>query len=134
MSCSSGSVVLEGFSIVCFASDWGADPTSKTHIMRILARKNRVLWVNSLGMRRPTASGRNVRRIGAKLRQSLGGCREAEPNLFVANPLGLPLPGVGLVDEPNAQLVAPRLRRLRRRHVLELPLLAGFQPHAGRCA
>ena len=132
MSSSNGSAILEGFSIVCFANDWGADPTSKTHIMRILARKNRVLWVNSLGMRRPTASGRDVRRIGAKLRQSLGGCREVEPNLFVANPLALPLPGVGLVDELNAQLGAAWLRRLCRRHGLERPLLWCFPPHVGR--
>src|SRR2546425_2322579 len=87
--------VLEGASIVCFANDWGADPTSKTHIMRILARKNRVLWVNSLGMRRPTPSGRDVRRIGAKLRQSLGGGREGEPDLFAANSLPLAPPRLG---------------------------------------
>ena len=51
---------LNGESIICFAHDWGGDPTSKTHIMRILSDKNRILWVNSIGMRRPAASGRDV--------------------------------------------------------------------------
>jgi glycosyltransferase involved in cell wall biosynthesis len=127
-----GQPLLEDLSIVCFANDWGADPTSKTHIMRILARKNRVLWVNSLGMRRPTASRRDLRRIAAKFRQGLTGCREVEPNLFVANPLVLPLPGVGLVDELNAQVLAAWLRRLCRRHGFERPLLWCFPPHVGR--
>ncbi len=49
--------MIEGRSIICFAHDWKGDPTSKTHIMRILSEKNRILWVNSIGMRRPTASG-----------------------------------------------------------------------------
>ena len=124
--------MLEGQSIVCFANDWGGDPTSKTHIMRILARNNRVLWVNSVGMRRPTASRRDLRRIVGKLRRSLGGCVEVEPNLFVANPLVLPLPGVALVDRLNAGILAAWLRHLCRRHGLERPILWTYPPHVSR--
>ena len=39
--------------IVCFANDWNADPTSKHHLMRRFAERNRVLWVEASGMRRP---------------------------------------------------------------------------------
>ena len=45
--------VLEGKAIVCFSQDWEGDPTSKKHIMRLLAEKNTVLWVNSIGHRTP---------------------------------------------------------------------------------
>lgn len=124
--------MLEGASILCFANDWGGDPTSKTHIMRILARRNRVLWVNSVGMRRPMVTGRDLRRIVAKVRRSFGGCREVEPNLFVANPLALPLPGVALVDRLNASMLAAWLRSLCRRHGLERPILWTFPPHVNR--
>jgi glycosyltransferase involved in cell wall biosynthesis len=123
---------LEGASIICFAHDWGGDPTSKTHIMRILARKNRVLWVNSIAMRRPAASGRDLRRILDKLGKSLRGCREVEPNLFVANPLVVPLPGWAVADRVNAGLLAATLRRLCRRHRLENPILWSFLPNVGR--
>src|SRR5206468_12779043 len=98
--------MLEGQSIVCFAHDWHGDPTSKTHIMRILARRNRILWVNSIGMRRPSASRSDVMRLASKLRRSLGGCREVEPNLFVASPLAVPLPGLPLADRLNARLLS----------------------------
>jgi len=124
--------VLEGASIVCFANDWGGDPTSKTHIMRILARRNRVLWVNSVGMRRPTASRRDLRRIGAKLRRTLEGCVEVEPNLFVANPLVLPLPGWPAVNRLNARILSVWLRHLCRRHGLERPILWTYPPHMSR--
>jgi len=123
---------LEGASIICFAHDWGGDPTSKTHIMRILARKNRVLWVNSIGMRRPAASGRDLRRILDKLAKGLRRCREVEPNLFVANPLVVPLPGWGLADRINAGILAATLRRLCRQHALRDPILWSFLPNVGR--
>jgi len=123
---------LEGASIICFAHDWGGDPTSKTHIMKILARKNRILWVNSIGMRRPAASGRDLRRILDKLAKGFRGCREVEPNLFVANPLVIPLPGWGVADRINAGILAASLRRLCRRHALRDPILWSFLPNVGR--
>jgi glycosyltransferase involved in cell wall biosynthesis len=120
--------MLENHSIICFAHDWHGDPTSKTHIMRLLARHNRVLWVNSIGMRRPGASGRDMSRLVAKLRRGLGGCREVEPNLFVANPLVIPMPGVAAVDRFNAGLLSAWLKRLCRRHGLSRPLVWSFLP------
>ena len=45
--------MLEGKDIICFSNDWDGDPLSKTHLMRLLARDNRVLWVNSIGYRTP---------------------------------------------------------------------------------
>ncbi len=124
--------MLEGASIICFSQDWEGDPTSKKHIMRILSTKNRVLWVNSVGMRRPTASGRDFRRLVAKLRRTLMGCVEVEPNLFVANPLVLPLPGVELAERLNAAVLAGWLRRLCRRLGMARPILWTFYPYANR--
>lgn len=125
-------LTLKDASIVCFAHDWGGDPTSKTHIMRLLARKNRVLWVNSIAMRRPAASGRDLRRMVDKVAKGLRGCREVEPNLFITNPLVIPLPGWGLADRINAGILAATLRRLCRRHGFTHPILWTFMPNVGR--
>lgn len=124
--------MLEGASILCFAHDWGGDPTSKTHIMRILARRNRVVWINSIGMRRPTASRADLGRLASKLRRGLGGCREVEQNLFVVNPLVVPLPGIAAADGLNAVILAGTLRRLSRRLALKRPILWSFLPTVGR--
>src|SRR5437764_14788230 len=44
---------MVGQNIVCFAKDWDEDPTSNNHIMRLLGRDNRVLWLNSIATRKP---------------------------------------------------------------------------------
>jgi glycosyltransferase involved in cell wall biosynthesis len=124
--------MLEGASILCFGNDWGSDPTSKTHIMRILAEKNRVLWVNSIGMRQPTVSSRDLRRMAMKVRRSFRGCEEVMPNLFVANPLVVPLPGVAFVNWLNAEILAHWLRRVYRRCGLHRPILWTFKPYVNR--
>ena len=124
--------MLEGHSIICFAHDWDGDPTSKTHLMRILARRNRILWVNSIGMRRPTTSQADLRRIVGKLRRTFQGCIEVEPNLLVANPLVLPLPGVAAADTLNTYVLSVWLRRLCRHHGLDRPVLWTFLPNVHR--
>ena len=123
--------MLEGRSIVCFAHDWGGDPTSKTHIMRILARRNRVLWVESIGLRRPGATARDLRRILRKLRRGLVPVREAEPNLFVASPLVVPLPGSPFAERLNAWLLRRLILRWCRRRGGERPILWSFLPNVG---
>src|SRR2546428_8933166 len=115
--------MIEGMSIICISQDWQGDPTSKAHIMRLLAKKNRVLWVNSIGMRHPTACRTDLQRMITKLRRSLAGCHEVEPNLFVTDPLVILLLGVALPDWLNAALLTTALSRCCRRHGLERPLL-----------
>ena len=120
--------MIRNESIICFAHDWNGDPTSKTHIMRILSEKNRILWVDSIGMRRPTVSGRDARRLARKLRQITRGLVTVNPNLHVASPLVLPLPGVPGVDRLNATLLSASLRYFARRTGLTRPIVWTFLP------
>src|SRR5437762_1377866 len=108
---------IEGRNIVCFSHDWNGDPLSKTHFMRLLARKNRVLWVNSIGYRAPTASAADVRRAVRKLAAAMNPLREVEPNLFVLNPLAVPAYGLAAVRSLNTTLPRPSSpgRSARRR-------------------
>ena len=121
---------LQGVPIVCFAHDFEGDPTSKTHIMRMLARDgSRVLWVNSIGLRRPGMSKGDARRILDKVRRSLRGCREVETNLFVTSPLAVPLHGMPMADRFNAALLGSMLRRLCRKLGLDRPIVWTFMPN-----
>ncbi|MBI2524696.1 MAG: glycosyltransferase [Candidatus Rokubacteria bacterium] len=124
--------MLEGRSIICFAHDWSGDPTSKTHIMRILAERNRILWVNSIGMRRPAPSGRDLRRLGTKLRRGLEGCMRVGEHLHAWSPLVLPLPGVAGIDRLNTLILTMSLRSLARRLGLVEPILWTFLPNVNR--
>jgi glycosyltransferase involved in cell wall biosynthesis len=121
--------MIRNESIICFAHDWKGDPTSKTHIMRILSEKNRVLWVNSIGMRRPTVSGRDTRRLLAKVRQLAQGLVRVNANLHVVSPLAVPLPGVPGVDRLNTMLLSASIRHFARRAGLTRPILWTFLPN-----
>jgi glycosyltransferase involved in cell wall biosynthesis len=123
---------MRGRDIVCFANDWSGDPLSKKHVMRRLARENRVLWVNSLGNRAPRATGRDLGRIATKLigfaRELAVGPREVERNLHVLTPLALPSYGSATARRLNQALVSAIVRAAMRRLGFRDPLLYTFVP------
>jgi len=121
---------LRGRDIVCFSQDWSGDPLSKTHLMRILARDNRVLWVNSIGLRTPTASKADVSRALKKLKAFAAPIREVEPNLFVFNPLAVPAYGLGVVRRVNQELLRWQVRRAMRKLGMRRPVNWVFNPAA----
>src|SRR5712671_6992072 len=93
--------VFRGRDMLCFSHDWTGDPLSKTHLMRLLARDNRILWVNSIGYRAPSASGRDLKRAIEKLKAAAQPVREVERNIFVLNPLAIPAYGVPAMQTVN---------------------------------
>jgi glycosyltransferase involved in cell wall biosynthesis len=120
--------MIEGRDIICFANDWDSDPLSKKHVMTRLARHNRVLWVNSLGVRNPTVSARDARRVWEKLRGFLRGCRQVEDNLWVFTPVVIPFHGSAFARSINRRLLAFMLRRVCRRLGFERPITWSFVP------
>ncbi len=53
---------------IVFGDDWGAHPSTTQHLVRHLHKDDRVLWVDSIGMRAPRFRRADVLRIGKKLR------------------------------------------------------------------
>jgi glycosyltransferase involved in cell wall biosynthesis len=107
--------VLEGRDILCFSHDWTGDPLSRTHLMRLLARANRVLWVNSIGYRSPTLSKADLGRALKKVAAAASPVREVEPNIFVFNPLAIPAYGRPRIRAMNQWLLRLQVKRAMRR-------------------
>lgn len=105
---------LRGRDLLCFSHDWNGDPLSKTHLMRLMARDNRVLWVNSIGYRTPTASTADVSRAFKKLAAAASPMQEVEPNLFVLNPLAIPAYGNRRVRAFNRGFLRWQVKRAMR--------------------
>jgi len=124
---------LVGRDIVCFSNDWDGDPLSKTHLMRILARDNRVLWVNSLGNRAPRATSADAARLWHKLSQAASGVRQVEPGLHVLGPLALPYFGQA-AQRVNALAVRLQVRRAMGHLGFVRPLSWSFLPSAAPVA
>jgi glycosyltransferase involved in cell wall biosynthesis len=121
---------LVGRSIVCYAHDWDGDPLSKTHIMRILARNNRVLWVNSLGHRTPSATAADMGRVAKKLKDAARGVVEVEPNIHVLAPLYIPAFGSEAIRAFNRLFLRAQVRGALRRLGMRRPISWSFLPSA----
>jgi glycosyltransferase involved in cell wall biosynthesis len=118
----------ERIDAVCFGHDWSGDPLSKTHLMRRFARTGRVLWVDSIGYRRPTATGRDAKRALGKLAGALRLPREVEPNLFVTAPLAIPAHDLAWLAPANRALLAAQLRAAMALAGVRSPLVFVFNP------
>jgi glycosyltransferase involved in cell wall biosynthesis len=125
-----GHDVLSGRDIVCFSHDWDGDPLSRTHLVRLLARDNRILWVNSIGYRTPTASRADLRRAFAKLRAAMQPIHEVERNIFVLNPLAIPAYGDDRIREINRHVLGYQVRRAMRRLGFRRPINLTCNPAA----
>ena len=126
--------ILRGRDILCFANDWTGDPLSKTHLMRVLAKDNRILWVNAIANRMPTASTKDVSRIFKKLKAFSEPVREAEQNIFVLNPLAFPSYGNASILEINQRFLAGQVKRAMRRLGFQNVINMVFNPAAGMIA
>lgn len=53
--------------LIVFAEDWGGLPSSTQHLVCHLAKQRKVVWVNSIGLRRPGFGWRDIKRALNKL-------------------------------------------------------------------
>lgn len=122
---------LDGRDIVCVGfADWDSELwTNQQHLMSRLARHNRVLFVESLGLRRPTLAGRDVRRMARRAARGLAGPR-ATDGLHVLSPLVLPFHAHASARAVNARLLPALVRRAARRLGMRRPVLWSYVPQA----
>src|SRR5215470_13725451 len=121
---------LCGRDMLCFSHDWSGDPLSKTHLMRLMARENRVLWVNSIGYRTPTASKSDLSRAFWKLAAAASPLREVERNIFTLNPLAIPAYGNPGVRAFNRGFLRWQVKRAMRRLRFKRAINWVFNPAA----
>jgi glycosyltransferase involved in cell wall biosynthesis len=122
---------LASRAIVCVGSaDWVTElPINQHQLMGRLARANEVLFVESLGLRRPQLAGRDLSRLWRRLRRGLRGARRAD-GLHVLSPLVLPLHSKASVRALNRRLLRLQVRRAAGRLGMERPILWAYVPQA----
>ncbi|HLI32013.1 MAG TPA: glycosyltransferase [Solirubrobacteraceae bacterium] len=120
---------LRGLSIVCVGfADWDTELwTNQHHLMSRLARHNDVLFIESLGLRRPTLAGRDLRRILRRLTRALRLHRAAD-RLTVLSPLVLPIHRDGPVRKLNRALLRLQVGHAMRKLKMVHPILWGYVP------
>ncbi|HEX8638242.1 MAG TPA: glycosyltransferase [Pyrinomonadaceae bacterium] len=126
--------ILRGRDILCFSHDWTGDPLSKTHLMRVLSKENRILWINAIANRMPTASSKDVSRIFKKLKSFAEPVREVEPNIHVLNPLAIPAYSNEAVRKFNQKFLLSQVKKAMRRLGMQNVINMVFNPAAGLLA
>lgn len=88
--------MIKGRDLIVFSDDWGRHPFSCQHIMQNFIPHNRVLWVNTIGMRNPRLCAYDIKRGFEKIVQWTRPQAESlaqddlPENLTVINPFMVP--------------------------------------------
>lgn len=122
---------LRGRDIVCVGfAEWDTELwTNQQQLMSRLALDNRVLFIESLGLRQPQLARRDLVRIAQRLRSGLRGPRGSD-GLYVLSPLVVPMHRLRAVRAFNAQVLPALVSRAVRSLGFRDPILWGYVPQA----
>jgi glycosyltransferase involved in cell wall biosynthesis len=122
---------LEGADILCVGfSDWSTDLlTNQQHLLARAARHNRILFVESLGLRRPQLASRDLSRIARRLARASSPLR-VQDGVNVLSPLVLPLHSNELVRRVNGALLRRYVAYALKKVGMRDPILWSFVPQA----
>ncbi len=118
--------------LVVFGEDWGAHPSSTQHLIKRLNAQRRVIWVNSIGLRRPRISLHDAKRMWRKLRGMMaqGGAVSPQENISVISPRAIPMPASRLEHQINRRLIANSVGARMRQLSISRPILWTSLPSA----
>lgn len=124
--------MIKNENIICISSaDWD-NPywTNQQHVMSRFARQNKVLYIESMGLRRPVWQSKDVKRIGRRLKRFLQGPIRINENLYTYSPLLLPFYRFSFIRLLNHKIMIITLRRLIKKLFLKNPILWSYIPNA----
>jgi len=108
--------------------------TSSHHVARWLAKRYRVIYVESPGLRAPKGTARDVRKLLSKLGLALRGPRPVPEGLSVQTLIQIPFHRSALVRRANRHLLLATLRLLMRLQGVERPVTWFVVPHLASVA
>ena len=115
-------------SLVVFGEDWGRHPSSTQHLVGRLTGERKVVWVNSIGLRRPRLTAADLSRLAVKGAAMLR--RKEKPGVpgnkgrpIIVDPKVLPFPGNRLASAANRRLLGRSLGKVMNREGIEKPIL-----------
>ena len=121
--------------ILYFGNDWSAENrTSSHHIATWLAGRHQVYYLECPGMRAPTGSKRDLRKIWTKVWRFLRGPRAVNENLKVWTLMQIPLHRFRVVQACNRGLLRLAVRWLMWREGIQQPISWFMIPHVSSLA
>lgn len=121
--------MIKNRNIVVFAEDWGRFPSTTQHIGKELLKYNRIIWVGSLGHRKPKFSIYDLFRVLEKL-LNLFKKKEVNTNknLIVIHPFIIPLHDFNFVRKINNYLIKKKICKALQKNSFSNPILITSTP------
>lgn len=126
--------MISGHDFLVFSDDWGRHPFSCQHIMSRFLPGNRILWVNTIGMRNPRLCVYDVKRSFEKICSWVARGEETPPsleeNLTVVSPFMTPYQNIGFIRAANRRSVIRSVRAAMNAMGMHAPILMATLPNA----
>lgn len=121
--------------MIVFGEDWGAHPSSTQHIMKHLVDEHEIVWVNSIGLRRPKFNAHDFKRAQNKLMNMMRGQRVcddhiAQNELEILQPRAISWPGNPFAGLFNRLSVGLQIDDAIARKGFDTPILWTSLPSA----
>lgn len=125
-----------GRDLIVFADDWGRYPSTIQYLGRVLAERHRIIWVGSLGLRKPEFHVRDAARVvekvaGVFLRRP---DRGRNVPVFEVHPFILPYHDLSWLRRKNLTKVARAVRQEANVRSFVDPILVSASPLIGEIA
>jgi glycosyltransferase involved in cell wall biosynthesis len=103
--------------------------TNKQHMAVALAERGyRILYVESMGLRKPTLGKKDITRVFGRLRKWAGGLREVRKNIWVFSPIVIPYHELPWVKGINIRVLCRYIRKYMRHLKFRNPILWTYNP------
>ncbi len=124
--------MITGKDFLVISDDWGRHPFSCQHIMQHFLPGNRVLWVNTIGMRLPRFTLYDCRRAMGKLNSWMSKSERVDlpAGLHVISPVMIPFNHIAAVRSFNRRSVISCVKASMRELGMENLLLLATLPMA----
>jgi glycosyltransferase involved in cell wall biosynthesis len=116
--------------LVVFGEDWGEHPSSTQHLIGEIKNDRKVVWINSIGLRKPRLSWRDIIRVVKKLSYFFKPKQEPRlkqekinANFVVINPLVMPCANSWLAIKLSHWLLARQLRGVLTKLEIKTPIV-----------
>ena len=121
--------------LIVFGEDWGGLPSSTQCLVGQLAKTRKIVWINSIGLRRPTPGWRDIKRAWHKLTANKHSTESdsgkiPNDNFHIVYPRTLPAPRSWLGRQLATLLLKKQILPVMKKADLKKPVLWTSLPTA----
>ncbi|MCX6149371.1 MAG: glycosyltransferase [Ignavibacteriales bacterium] len=116
--------------IIIFGDDWGRFPSTIQHIGKVLSKTNRILWIGSLGLRKPELKLKDLKRVFEKVSNLFERKNIESEKLPVIelHPFVLPFHDFEFVRKLNKKFIISSIRKKISELKFQNPILITSSP------